>query len=166
MKTAASGQSVRNGSGGGRAGAPGRAPSQPQPGGRAGGRPGPGVSPRPLSPGAGGGPPASAGLCGARVPGGMARTAPAGFPARTNSRLDAFLRRHLPPAVYDAVRAYEPCVVVSDSEKHALKYVVLSNRLIYLTENPPKSIQQVMALRDIVAIDLFFLKSIPPPPSS
>uniref|UniRef100_A0A5F5PPZ8 Chromosome 6 C12orf56 homolog n=1 Tax=Equus caballus TaxID=9796 RepID=A0A5F5PPZ8_HORSE len=84
----------------------------------------------------------------------MARPAPAGFPARTNSRLDAFLRRHLPPAVYDAVRAYEPCVVVSDSEKHALKYVVLSDRLIYLTENPPKSIRRVVALRDVVAIDL------------
>uniref|UniRef100_A0A9L0IL23 Chromosome 12 open reading frame 56 n=1 Tax=Equus asinus TaxID=9793 RepID=A0A9L0IL23_EQUAS len=158
MKTAASGQLVRNGSGGGRAGALGRAPSQPQPGGRAGGRPGPGVSPRPLSPGAGAGlgagPPAAAGLCGARVPGGMARPAPAGFPARTNSRLDAFLRRHLPPAVYDAVRAYEPCVVVSDSEKHTLKYVVLSDRLIYLTENPPKSIRRVVALRDVVAIDL------------
>ncbi|XP_039090249.1 uncharacterized protein C12orf56 homolog isoform X9 [Hyaena hyaena] len=77
-----------------------------------------------------------------------------GFPAHTNSRLDAFLRRRLPPEVYDAVRAYEPCVVVSESEKHTLKYVVLSDRLIYLTENPPKSIRRAVALRDVVAIDL------------
>ncbi|EPY75209.1 hypothetical protein CB1_001749006 [Camelus ferus] len=47
-----------------------------------------------------------------------------------------------------------PCIVVSDSEKHTLKYVVLSDRLIYLTENPPKSIRRVVALRDVVAIDL------------
>lgn len=84
----------------------------------------------------------------------MASPAGSGFPARTNSRLDAFLRRHLAPEVYDAIRAYEPCIVVSDSEKHALKYLVLSDRLIYLTENPPKSIRQVVALRDVVAIDL------------
>ncbi|CAI9167963.1 unnamed protein product [Rangifer tarandus platyrhynchus] len=84
----------------------------------------------------------------------MACPARCGFPARKNSRLDAFLRRHLPPEVYDAVRAYELCIVVSDSEKHTVKYVVLTDRLIYLTENPPKSIRRVVALRDIVAIDL------------
>ncbi|XP_036011652.1 uncharacterized protein C12orf56 homolog isoform X2 [Mus musculus] len=84
----------------------------------------------------------------------MASPARSGFPGRTNSRLDAFLRRHLPPEVYDAVRAYEPCIVVSDAEKHTFKYVVLSDRLIYLTENPPKSIRRVVALRDVVAIDL------------
>ncbi|KAM9760730.1 uncharacterized protein C12orf56 homolog isoform 2-T2 [Dama dama] len=84
----------------------------------------------------------------------MACPARCGFPARKNSRLDAFLRRHLLPEVYDAVRAYELCIVVSDSEKHTVKYVVLTDRLIYLTENPPKSIRRVVALRDIVAIDL------------
>ncbi|XP_045724676.1 uncharacterized protein C12orf56 homolog [Mirounga angustirostris] len=84
----------------------------------------------------------------------MAGPARSGFPAHTNSRLDAFLRRQLPPEVYDAVRAYEPCIVVSDSEKHTFKYVVLSDRLIYLTENPPKSIRRAVALRDVVAIDL------------
>ncbi|XP_036025534.1 uncharacterized protein C12orf56 homolog [Onychomys torridus] len=84
----------------------------------------------------------------------MASPARSGFPARTNSRLDAFLRRHLPPEVYDAVRAYEPCIVVSEAEKHTFRYVVLSDRLIYLTENPPKSIRRVVALRDVVAIDL------------
>lgn len=84
----------------------------------------------------------------------MASSVGSGFPARTNSRLDAFLRRHLAPKVYDAIRAYESCVVVSESEKHTFKYVVLSDRLIYLTENPPKSIRRVVALRDVVAIDL------------
>ncbi|KAM5175054.1 uncharacterized protein C12orf56 homolog isoform 2-T2 [Callospermophilus lateralis] len=84
----------------------------------------------------------------------MASRAQSGFPARTNSRLDAFLRRHLAPKVYDAIRAYEPCIVVSDSERHTFKYVVLSDRLLYLTENPPKSIRRVVALRDVVAIDL------------
>lgn len=84
----------------------------------------------------------------------MASPARSGFPAHTNSRLDAFLRRQLQPEVYDAIRAYEPCIVVSDSEKHTFKYVVLSDRLIYLTENPPKSIRRAVALRDVVAIDL------------
>ncbi|XP_051701603.1 uncharacterized protein C12orf56 homolog isoform X3 [Oryctolagus cuniculus] len=84
----------------------------------------------------------------------MGSPARSGFPARMNSRLDAFLRRRLAPEVYDAIRAYEPCVVVSDSENHTFKYVVLSDRLIYLTENPPKSIRRAVALRDVVAIEL------------
>ncbi|XP_059040724.1 uncharacterized protein C12orf56 homolog isoform X1 [Mustela lutreola] len=84
----------------------------------------------------------------------MAGPARSGFPSHTNSRLDAFLRRQLPPEVYDAIRAYEPCILVSESEKHAFKYVVLSDRLIYLTENPPRSIRRALALRDVVAIDL------------
>ena len=37
-----------------------------------------------------------------------------------------FLRRHLPPEVYDAVRAYEQCIVVSDSEKHIVQVVPLT----------------------------------------
>ncbi|KAM5287919.1 uncharacterized protein C12orf56 homolog [Ctenodactylus gundi] len=84
----------------------------------------------------------------------MASPARSGFPARANSRLDAFLRRRLAPEVYDAVRAYEPCVVVSRSEKRACKYVVLSDQLLYLTENPPRSLRRVVALRDVLAIDL------------
>ncbi|XP_076967409.1 uncharacterized protein C12orf56 homolog isoform X3 [Tamandua tetradactyla] len=84
----------------------------------------------------------------------MASLQPPGFPTRTNSRLDSFLRRHLSPQVYDAIRAYEPCIVLSDSENYTFKFVVLSDRLIYLTENPPKSIRRVVALRDVVAIDL------------
>ncbi|KFO24501.1 hypothetical protein H920_13987 [Fukomys damarensis] len=51
----------------------------------------------------------------------MASPERSGFPARTNSRLDSFLRRQLAPEVYDTVRAYEPCIVVSDSEKHTSK---------------------------------------------
>ncbi|XP_006886158.1 PREDICTED: uncharacterized protein C12orf56 homolog [Elephantulus edwardii] len=79
---------------------------------------------------------------------------PPGFPARANSRLDTFLRRHLAPEIYDAIRAYEPCVVVSDSENHTFKYVVLSDQVIYLTENPPRSIRGVVALQDVMAIEL------------
>uniref|UniRef100_A0A8C0DIN4 Chromosome 12 open reading frame 56 n=1 Tax=Balaenoptera musculus TaxID=9771 RepID=A0A8C0DIN4_BALMU len=77
-------------------------------------------------------------------PSALQRTPRMASPARKNSRLD----------VYDAIRAYEPCIVVPDTGKHTLKYVVLSDLLIYLTENPPQSIRRVVALRHIVAIDL------------
>ncbi|XP_049638974.1 uncharacterized protein C12orf56 homolog [Suncus etruscus] len=76
------------------------------------------------------------------------------YPARTNPRLDAFLRRHLAPQVYDAIRAYEACVAVSEAQKRFWGFVVLSDRLLYLTQNPPKTLRQVVALRDVVAIDL------------
>ncbi|XP_072511364.1 uncharacterized protein C12orf56 homolog isoform X2 [Notamacropus eugenii] len=84
----------------------------------------------------------------------MAGSGQMGFPGRRNSRLDSFLKRHLRQEVYDAIRAYELCVVVSDTEHRTFKYVVLSDRLIYLTENPPRSIRGVVALKDVQAIDL------------
>eukprot|EP00071_Canis_lupus_P022438 XP_013972679.1 uncharacterized protein C12orf56 homolog isoform X2 [Canis lupus familiaris] len=84
----------------------------------------------------------------------MAGPARSGFPARTHSRLDAFLRRHLPPEVYDAVRACERCLVGSDAERLSLQYVVLSDRLIYLAESPPRGLRRAAALRDVLAIEL------------
>uniref|UniRef100_A0A4X2MCQ1 Chromosome 12 open reading frame 56 n=1 Tax=Vombatus ursinus TaxID=29139 RepID=A0A4X2MCQ1_VOMUR len=77
-----------------------------------------------------------------------------GFPCRRNSRLDSFLKRHLRQEVYDTIRAYELCIVVSDTEHRTLKYAVLSDKLIYLTENPPRSIRGIVALKDVLAIDL------------
>ncbi|XP_068936861.1 uncharacterized protein C12orf56 homolog isoform X2 [Petaurus breviceps papuanus] len=84
----------------------------------------------------------------------MAGSGQVGFPCRRNSRLDSFLKRHLRQEVYDAIRAYELCIVVSDTEHRTFKYVVLSDRLIYLTENPPRSIRGVVALKDVQTIDL------------
>ncbi|XP_074076887.1 uncharacterized protein C12orf56 homolog isoform X2 [Macrotis lagotis] len=84
----------------------------------------------------------------------MAGSGPVGFPCRRNSSLDSFLKRHLRQEVYDAIRAYELCLVVSDTELRTFQYVVLSDRLIYLTENPPRSIRGVVALQDVQAIDL------------
>ncbi|XP_036617729.1 uncharacterized protein C12orf56 homolog [Trichosurus vulpecula] len=84
----------------------------------------------------------------------MAGSGQVGFPCRRNSRLDSFLKRHLRQEVYDAIRAYELCIVVSDTEHRTFKYVVLSDRVIYLTENPPRSIRGVVALKDVQAIDL------------
>ncbi|XP_056656670.1 uncharacterized protein C12orf56 homolog isoform X1 [Monodelphis domestica] len=84
----------------------------------------------------------------------MAGSGQVGFPRRKNSRLDSFLKRHLRQEVYDSIRAYELCIVVSDTEHRTFKYVVLSDRLIYLTENPPRAIRGVVALKDVQAIDL------------
>ncbi|XP_020845845.1 uncharacterized protein C12orf56 homolog [Phascolarctos cinereus] len=84
----------------------------------------------------------------------MAGFGQVGFPCRRNSRLDSFLKRHLRQEVYDAIRAYELCIVVSNTEHRTFKYAVLSDKLIYLTENPPKSIRGVVALKDVLAIDL------------
>ncbi|TKC51588.1 hypothetical protein EI555_012514, partial [Monodon monoceros] len=87
----------------------------------------------------------------------MASPARAGCPARAGFPAPAWTRSCggiCRPAVYDAIRAYEQCIVVSDTGKHTLKYVLLSDRLIYLTENPLQSIRRVVALRNIAAIDL------------
>ncbi|XP_031796776.1 uncharacterized protein C12orf56 homolog isoform X2 [Sarcophilus harrisii] len=84
----------------------------------------------------------------------MAGSGQVEFPCRRNSRLDYFLKRHLRQEVYDAIRTYELCIVVSDTEHKTFKYVVLSDKFIYVTENPPRSIRGVVAFKDVQAIDL------------
>ncbi|KAL3851829.1 hypothetical protein ACJMK2_015534 [Sinanodonta woodiana] len=71
-----------------------------------------------------------------------------------NSKLDSFLKRKLEEERYERIRAYESCIVVSEKENKTFKYVVLGDEWIYLTENPPKTIQEVVCLEDLVSVDL------------
>ncbi|MGH0117728.1 UNVERIFIED_CONTAM: hypothetical protein FKN15_036908 [Acipenser sinensis] len=56
--------------------------------------------------------------------------------------------------MYDRVRACEACVVISETVKKVFMYVVLSDHCIYLTENPPKTIQAAVHFKDISGIEL------------
>lgn len=73
---------------------------------------------------------------------------------KKNSKLDSFLQRSLTAETYDRIRGYESCICVSDKENKAFKFVILSDEWIYLTENPPKSIQGVVHFRDVVSVEL------------
>ncbi|KAK6482861.1 hypothetical protein HHUSO_G15969 [Huso huso] len=73
---------------------------------------------------------------------------------KINCKLDSFLKRNLEQNVYDRVRACEACVVISETVKKVFMYVVLSDHCIYLTENPPKTIQTAVHFKDICGIEL------------
>ncbi|KAK1134402.1 hypothetical protein AOXY_G38256 [Acipenser oxyrinchus oxyrinchus] len=84
----------------------------------------------------------------------MARNDTQGFLCKINCKLDSFLKRNLEQSVYERVRACEACVVISETVKKVFMYVVLSDHCIYLTENPPKTIQAAVHFKDISGIEL------------
>ncbi|XP_046339786.1 uncharacterized protein C12orf56-like isoform X1 [Haliotis rufescens] len=83
----------------------------------------------------------------------MARSS-ADLLTKTNSKLESFLKRAVSEETYERIRAYESCIVVSERENKAFKYIVLGDEWIYLTENPPKGIQETVPLKDIVSVEL------------
>ncbi|KAJ8392219.1 hypothetical protein AAFF_G00077870 [Aldrovandia affinis] len=88
------------------------------------------------------------------MPGFMARTDIDGLQCRRNSKLDSFLRRNTECCVYERIRAYEPCVVISETVNKVFMYVILSDDAVYLAEYPPRTVQEAVRFRDVLDIEL------------
>ncbi|ELT94906.1 hypothetical protein CAPTEDRAFT_101660 [Capitella teleta] len=73
---------------------------------------------------------------------------------KMNNKLEAFLKRNLDVDCVERIRTYEACIVCSERDDKAFKYVVLSDEWLYLAENPPKKLEETVHLRDIVSIQL------------
>lgn len=73
---------------------------------------------------------------------------------KKNNKLESYLKRSLTDETFERVRAYESCIVVSEKESKAFKYVILGDEWIYLTENPPKHLQEAVPLKDIISVEL------------
>ncbi|KAK3743524.1 hypothetical protein RRG08_027392 [Elysia crispata] len=71
-----------------------------------------------------------------------------------NSKFESFLKRSISDEAFERVRAYESCIVISEKENKAFKFVVLTDEKIYLTENPPKTLQEVVHLKDVTSVEL------------
>lgn len=84
----------------------------------------------------------------------MARNAGGDVLIKKNSKLEVFLKKALPERTFERIRGYESCIVVSETENKAFKYVILGDEWIYLTENPAKTIQQSVWLGDVISVDL------------
>lgn len=85
---------------------------------------------------------------------GMARTGPGAPLARRNIRLDSFLQRNTERTVYERIRAYEPCVVVSEAVNKVYMHVVLSDERVYLAEYPPRTLTAACSFRRVRDIEL------------
>ena len=73
---------------------------------------------------------------------------------KKSSKFENFLKKNLDENTYDRIRVYEACIVCSHREQRAFKYVVLSDECLYLTENPPKTINVAVKLEDLFGIEL------------
>ncbi|KAK1906352.1 putative protein C12orf56 like [Dissostichus eleginoides] len=84
----------------------------------------------------------------------MARTGSGALLWRRNMKLDTFLKRNTERAVYERIRAYEPCVVISETVKKVYMHVVLSDQRVYLTEYPPRTLTEAFNFRRVRHIEL------------
>nr|XP_029486066.1 uncharacterized protein C12orf56 homolog isoform X2 [Oncorhynchus nerka] len=84
----------------------------------------------------------------------MAMTGAGGLQCRRNSKLDSFLKRNTERGVYERIRAYEPCVVVSERVNKVFMHVVLSDECVYLAEYPPRTLTTAVDFRHIRDIEL------------
>lgn len=73
---------------------------------------------------------------------------------KRNFRLEAFLKRALDVDAYERIRTHDACIVCSERDTRAFKFVIISDEWIYLSENPPKKLSPVIHFRDIVSISL------------
>ncbi|MEQ2224437.1 hypothetical protein ILYODFUR_007406, partial [Ilyodon furcidens] len=73
---------------------------------------------------------------------------------RRNARLDSFLKRNTERALYERIRTYEPCVVVSDVINKVYMYAVLSDERVYLTEYPPRALNTAVSFARVRDIQL------------
>ena len=79
--------------------------------------------------------------------------------AKTNDKLDTFLKRKLDPQLCEQIRYHESCIVVSDRYDKVFSYVVLGHQWIYITENPPKTVKEEVHYKNITSIELVSTKN-------
>jgi len=87
---------------------------------------------------------------------------------KCHNRLETFLKRALDFDTYERIRAHESCIVCSEKENRAFKFVILCDTWIYLMDNDPgklsvknpqksgkdlqKILSKVIHLQDIVSL--------------
>ncbi|XP_005949214.1 uncharacterized protein C12orf56 homolog [Haplochromis burtoni] len=84
----------------------------------------------------------------------MAHSGSGSLLCRRNARLDSFLQRKLERRVYERIRVYEPCVVLSESINKVYMHVVLSDECVYLTEYSPRTLTAAVSFRRVRYIEL------------
>ncbi|KAK9975650.1 hypothetical protein ABG768_020891 [Culter alburnus] len=84
----------------------------------------------------------------------MARTSAHGLLSQNNSKLDTFLKRNTSRDVYERIRVYEPCVVVSGSVKKVFMHVILTDERMYLSEYHPRALREALSFRHVTSIEL------------
>ncbi|CAG0887975.1 unnamed protein product, partial [Cyprideis torosa] len=72
--------------------------------------------------------------------------------SKRNSKLENFLARNLAPKSFEGIRSYESCIVRSLTENLSLKFAVITEQALLLTENPPKALSEAFLLKDVTDV--------------
>ena len=76
-------------------------------------------------------------------------------PRRFDARLDAYLRRNLPPQDHDRISTSVTCVASLTGEiQHKHRYAILGYRCVYLAEVPPKNLRVAVHLKDVQSVEM------------
>nr|XP_040029903.1 uncharacterized protein C12orf56 homolog isoform X1 [Gasterosteus aculeatus aculeatus] len=84
----------------------------------------------------------------------MARTGSGALLSRRNVELDSFLKRNTERAVYERIRAHEPCVVITETIHEVFSPVVVSDERVYLAEYSPRTLTEAFGFRRVRDIEL------------
>lgn len=72
-----------------------------------------------------------------------------------HQKVYSFLKRTLPQDRYEGVRLIEPCVIVTDGFNKTFQFAVLGDEMLYITENPPRSLKDIK-----IKLDLAYVTSV------
>ena len=68
--------------------------------------------------------------------------------------LDSFLQKNLSFQAYEEIKYYEPCIITSEKENKAFKFIIIDKDGIMLSENPPKQLVRVLLFKDFIGVKL------------
>ena len=60
---------------------------------------------------------------------------------------------------YEDVKYYEPCLISSEKETKAFKYLIIEKEDISFCENPPKALVKAIKVKDILSVSLDYKES-------
>ena len=69
-----------------------------------------------------------------------------------HQKVYSFLKRTLPQDRYEGVRLIEPCVIVTDGFNKTFQFAVLGDEMLYITENPPRSLKDIKIKLDLACV--------------
>ncbi|XP_069701106.1 uncharacterized protein C12orf56-like [Periplaneta americana] len=71
---------------------------------------------------------------------------------KKNSKLESFLKRALPSAVFSDIRYYEGCVVRVAKGPLCFKYLVVTGKALLVADYPPRAVHEIVKFSDVTSI--------------
>ena len=77
-----------------------------------------------------------------------------------HQKVYSFLKRTLPQDRYEGVRVIETCVIVAEGFNRTFQFAVLGDKMLYITENPPRNAKDIRIKVDLACVTSIELVSV------